>query len=94
MGNHRGLPLQDGTTKIDVRFQDETVWLTQKLLDLSKDIRNELPEIKGFSERNLKRMIRFFREYPNLVAIMPRLVARMDDSLILQQPVTKKEVIK
>ena len=27
----------------------------------------------------------------NLGAIMPRLVARMDDSLILQQPVAKKD---
>jgi predicted nuclease of restriction endonuclease-like (RecB) superfamily len=66
-------------------------WGAGIIPNLSKDIRNELPEIKGFSERNLKRMIRFFREYPNLGAIMPRLVARMDDSLILQQPVARKD---
>ncbi len=30
---------------------------------LANDIVNELPEVKGFSERNLKRMLRFYREY-------------------------------
>ena len=30
---------------------------------LARDIRNELPEVKGFSERNIGYMIRFFREY-------------------------------
>lgn len=30
---------------------------------LAKDIRNELPEVKGFSERNIGYMVRFFREY-------------------------------
>ncbi|MBD2801852.1 DUF1016 domain-containing protein [Xenorhabdus sp. M] len=30
---------------------------------LARDIANELPEVKGFSERNLKRMLRFYREY-------------------------------
>ncbi len=36
---------------------------------LARDIRNELPEVKGFSERNIGYMVRFFREYgdpPNL----------------------------
>jgi len=30
---------------------------------LARDLRNELPEVKGFSERNLKYMVRFYREY-------------------------------
>ena len=30
---------------------------------LARDIRNELREVKGFSERNIGYMIRFFREY-------------------------------
>lgn len=30
---------------------------------LVRDIRNELPEVKGFSERNIGYMVRFFREY-------------------------------
>jgi len=42
---------------------------------LARDIRNELPEIKGFSERNIGYMIRFAREYGS--------------APILQQPVAK-----
>ena len=33
---------------------------------LALDIRNELPETKGFSERNIKTMLAFYREYPSL----------------------------
>jgi predicted nuclease of restriction endonuclease-like (RecB) superfamily len=33
---------------------------------LANDLKNELPEEKGFSERNIKRMLRFYREYPEL----------------------------
>jgi predicted nuclease of restriction endonuclease-like (RecB) superfamily len=67
-------------------------WGAGIIPNLSKDIHNEMPEIKGFSERNLKRMIRFFREYPNLGAIVPRLVAQLEKSDIsskLQQLVAK-----
>ena len=48
---------------------------------LAKDLHNELPEEKGFSERNIKRMLAFYREYPNLLdaqaAKVPPLVAQM-----------------
>ena len=48
---------------------------------LSQDIRNELPVVKGFSERNIKRMLRFYREYLNLQHpdenIVPQLAAQM-----------------
>jgi hypothetical protein len=33
---------------------------------LAVDLKNELPEQKGFSERNIKRMLRFYHEYPDL----------------------------
>ena len=35
---------------------------------LAQDIRNDLPEVKGFSERNIKLMVQFFRTYPTLFA--------------------------
>jgi len=41
-------------------------WGTSVIPRLSRDIRNELPEVKGFSERNIGYMIRFAREYPIL----------------------------
>lgn len=38
-------------------------WGTKVIERLAQDIRNELPETKGFSERNLKRMLAFYNEY-------------------------------
>lgn len=52
-------------------------WGAAVIPRLSKDILNELPEVKGFSERNLKRMTQFYREYPGLVGIGPRAVAQL-----------------
>lgn len=46
---------------------------------LSRDIRNELPDVKGFSERNIGRMIAFYREYPQDEPILPRPVAKLDE---------------
>ena len=43
--------------------QKQQGWGAAIIPRLAKDIVNELPEVKGFSERNLKRMLRFYREY-------------------------------
>ncbi len=43
--------------------QQKHGWGARIIPQLARDIVNELPEIKGFSERNLKRMLRFYREY-------------------------------
>jgi predicted nuclease of restriction endonuclease-like (RecB) superfamily len=47
--------------------QDAEGWGAGVIPRLSRDLRDDLPEIKGFSERNLKRMVRFYREYPTLL---------------------------
>jgi predicted nuclease of restriction endonuclease-like (RecB) superfamily len=44
---------------------------------LARDLHNELPEEKGFSERNIKRMLAFYREYPHL-DFVPQPVAQTD----------------
>ncbi|PSR51906.1 DUF1016 domain-containing protein [Adhaeribacter arboris] len=44
--------------------QQEQGWSAAVIPKLSKDLKNELPELKGFSERNLGRMLAFYREYP------------------------------
>ena len=54
-------------------------WGAAVIPRLSRDIHNDLPEIKGFSERNLKRMIRFYREYPRLVEKVPQAVAQLPE---------------
>ncbi len=41
-------------------------WGSKVIQRLSRDIRNDLPEVKGFSERNLKRMQAFYKEYQDL----------------------------
>ncbi len=45
---------------------------------LSKDIRNELSEVKGFSERNIGRMIAFYKEYSKGDTFLPQTVAKME----------------
>ena len=57
--------------------QQREGWGAKVIPKLSRDIRNELPEIKGFSERNLKRMIAFYREYPWLSTNVPQAVAQL-----------------
>lgn len=52
-------------------------WGKGLLRRLSVDLKNELPEIKGFSERNLQLMIQFQKEYPTLFVIPQRPVAEL-----------------
>lgn len=59
--------------------QKKEGWGAAVLPRLAKDLHNDLPEVKGFSERNLKRMVQFFRAYPGLFAIGPRPVAQWAD---------------
>lgn len=40
-------------------------WGTGVLRKLAADLKSELPEIKGFSQSNLKRMAQFYRAYPD-----------------------------
>ena len=56
---------------IDQRQQQEG-WGAAVIPRLARDLHNELPEEKGFSERNIKRMLAFHRAYPNFV---PQVVA-------------------
>jgi predicted nuclease of restriction endonuclease-like (RecB) superfamily len=46
---------------------------------LARDIRNELPEVKGLSERNIGYMVRFFREYGD-PPILQQAVAKLPES--------------
>ncbi len=59
--------------------QQQEGWGAKVIPKLSRDIRNELPEIKGFSERNLKRMIAFYREYPLVSMNVPQAVAQLPE---------------
>ncbi len=48
------------------RRQKGEGWGAAVIPRLSRALHNELPELKGFSERNIKRMLAFHREYPSL----------------------------
>jgi hypothetical protein len=69
--------------------QKEKGWGAGIIPRLSKDIRNELPEIKGFSERNIKRMTQFYREYLSLAKIGPLSVAQSSPSQLVQRLVAQ-----
>lgn len=57
--------------------QQEKGWGAGVIRQLSQDLHNELPDLKGFSARNLKLMAQFYREYPDLMTIGQRLVAQL-----------------
>ncbi|MBI5140860.1 MAG: DUF1016 domain-containing protein [Nitrospirae bacterium] len=56
-------------------------WGKGILRRLATDLKNELPEIKGFSERNLQLMSQFYEEYSELLSISQRAVAELPSLL-------------
>ena len=74
---------------IDAR-QSEEGWGSAVIPRLAMDLHNELPEQKGFSERNIKRMLAFYRAYPDAMASstkVPQAVAQTAQSEKVPQPV-------
>jgi predicted nuclease of restriction endonuclease-like (RecB) superfamily len=61
---------------IDSRQRQEG-WGTAVIPRLARELHNELPQLKGFSERNIGRMIAFYREYPDAGEVLPQLAAKM-----------------
>jgi len=51
-------------------------WSSGVIPQLSKDLKFEFPNLKGYSERNLGRMLAFYREYPD-DSILPQAVAKL-----------------
>ncbi len=86
---------------IDVRQKLEG-WGSGVIPRLATELKNEIPELKGFSERNIGLMIAFYRNYPDPTAILQQPAAKLgaDSALksqhidnqpdtILQQPAAK-----
>lgn len=61
-------------------------WGAAVIPRLARDILNELPDVKGFSERNLKRMLAFYREYSDASEFVPQAVAQTQDALLTSLP--------
>ncbi|MDO8494823.1 MAG: DUF1016 N-terminal domain-containing protein [Deltaproteobacteria bacterium] len=62
------------------KCQVKAGWGAGVLPRLSRDLHNELPEVKGFSVRNLKLMTQFYREYSSVPLIGQQSVAQLDKS--------------
>ena len=80
---------------IDLRQKQEG-WGAGVIPRLAAELKNEMPEIKGFSERNIGRMISFYRDYPEPESILPPPVAKLTQHYdcqsimpIVQLPVTQ-----
>jgi len=67
-------------------------WGARIIPRLATDLKNELPEVKGFSERNIGYMVRFAREYGEL-PILQQAVAKLSGPSAqmekVQQPVAE-----
>lgn len=60
--------------------QQQEGWGTGVIPRLAADLKNELPEEKGFSERNLKRMVRFYHEYSEIPQQVPQAAALLESA--------------
>ncbi|MGO8755049.1 MAG: PDDEXK nuclease domain-containing protein [Gallionellaceae bacterium] len=71
---------------IDERQQREG-WGAAVIPRLAVDLQNDMPELKGFSERNIGRMVAFSRAYPDPTHFLPQVVAKnIGISLLWQIP--------
>ncbi len=75
--------------RIIAERQQQEGWGAAVIPRLSRELLNELPEVKGFSERNLDRMIAFYRIYSDPAAFSPPPVAKLDRRTISPQAVAK-----
>ncbi len=60
-------------------------WSAAIIPNLSRDLRNELPEGKGFSECNLGHMLAFFRNYKEIDSFLPQPVAKLPSADLIQR---------
>jgi len=80
--------------KIIFLKQKQETWGSKVIQKLSKDIHNELPEIKGFSIRNIIYMVRLYKEYEHDFTIVQQLVAQIPwgHNLLLMEKIEQKEI--
>ncbi|MFA6144917.1 MAG: DUF1016 N-terminal domain-containing protein [Sulfurimonas sp.] len=74
--------------------QKELGWGAKVIDKLSQDILREFPNMSGFSTRNLKRMVRFFKEYKDDFEKVPLTVAQIPwtHNIILIEKIKDKKL--
>lgn len=70
---------------LDAR-QEQEGYGTGVIPRLARDLKNELPEVKGFSERNLGYMVAFYRAYPAPEAVLQQPAAKVTGTEVSPQP--------
>ena len=79
--------------KIISQKQEKLGWGAKVIDNLSSDIKVTFPELGGFSSRNIKRMVRFYKEYEKV----PPLVAQLENEkvplLVAQIPWTHNIIL-
>lgn len=75
--NHELLQLYWDIGRMIVDRQSAEGWGAGVIPRLAADLASDLPDTKGFSERNLRRMVQYFHAYPELEAIRPQAVATL-----------------
>lgn len=73
--------------------QKEKGWSSKVIPLLAKDLKSEFPNLKGFSERNLGRMLAFYREYSDN-SNLPQLVAKLPwgHNILLIEKIKEKDL--
>ncbi len=66
--------------------QEREGWGAAVIPRLARELHNELPDLKGFSERNIKRMLAFYRAYPTPEPIGPQTAAQRSAQSKVPQP--------
>lgn len=62
--------------------QKQIGWGNSALEQLSKDMKNDYPKVKGFSVRNCQVMMQFYKEYNQTLTNTQRAVAHLDTTPI------------
>ncbi len=81
------------TGKLIAERQNQEGWSAKIIPQLAQDIKNEFSDIKGYSQRNLSRMLTFFREYYD-ISILPQAVAKLPwgHNILLIEKIKDKEI--
>ncbi|MBS1578054.1 MAG: DUF1016 family protein [Bacteroidetes bacterium] len=67
------------TGKMIAERQQQEGWAAKVIPRLASDLKLEFADLKGFSERNLGRMLAFYKEYQN-DTILPQAVAKLQNT--------------
>ena len=67
-------------------YNDEAKWGDKVLEKLSVDLKNEYPSIKGFTSRNCRYMMQFYREYNKELTFVKRPVSQIECDTKIEKP--------